>query len=118
MSAITKKMTLAFLAGMFAFSSGAFAQQKAPAFDGKKFFDEIAAKGFKSPAGFDGAKFFEELEKRGFSSTNKLDGYKFFEEIASKGFSVPAGFDAKKFFEEQIKIGGHSYMPPMVEMKK
>ena len=114
---IASKLSIAAAAGMLAFSTIAFAQSKPVPFDGKKFFDEIAAKGFKAPAGFDGNKFFEEIASKGFSDKNKLDGNKFFAEIAAKGFSVPAGFDGRKFFDEQMKIGGQN-MPPMVDMTK
>lgn len=112
---IGRSIAVAF--GVLAFSSLALAQQPTAAFDGKKFFDELSSRGFKSPAGFDGKKFFEELSSRGFSDKQKLDGKKFFEELSSRGFSAPAGFDGKKFFEEQTKTGGYA-MPPMVDMAK
>ena len=102
--------------GILTLATAANAQQ--PAFDGKKFFDEIASKGFSAPAAFDGKKFFDEIANKGYSDKNKIDGTKFFDEIASKGFTAPAGFDAKKFFEEQQKTGGQNSMPPMVDMKK
>ena len=113
----TGKLLMASAVGMLALSTIAFAQQPTAAFDGKKFFDELSSRGFKSPAGFDGKKFFEELSSRGFSDKQKLDGKKFFEELSSRGFSAPAGFDGKKFFEEQTKTGGYA-MPPMVDMAK
>ena len=103
--------------GVLASMSIANAQQKMP-FDGKKFFDEIASKGFSAPASFDGQKFFDEIASKGYSDKKKIDGTKFFEEIASKGFKAPAGFDAKTFFEEQQKVGGQNYMPPMVDMTR
>ena len=109
------KLATAF--AVLALASTAFAQQPAPAFDGKKFFEELSSRGFKSPAGFDGKKFFEELQSRGFNNTNKFDGKKFFEELSSRGFSTPAGFDGKKFWEEQSKTGGYN-MPPMVDAAK
>ena len=112
---IGRSIAVAF--GVLAFSSLALAQQPTAAFDGKKFFDELSSRGFKSPAGFDGKKFFEELQSRGFSNTNKFDGKKFFEELQSRGFSTPAGFDGKKFWEEQTRTGGYN-MPPMVDAAK
>ena len=119
MKKTTIGLSLATAFGVLAFSSLAFAQQPAnsPGFDGKKFFDELSSRGFKSPAGFDGKKFFEELQSRGFSNTNKFDGKKFFEELQSRGFSTPAGFDGKKFWEEQTRTGGYN-MPPMVDAAK
>ena len=110
------KYALSAFAGLLAASSIALAQTPAPAFDGKKFFDELSSRGYKSPAGFDGKKFFDELSSRGYSDKKKIDGKAFFEELSKQGFSGPAGFDGKKFFEEQIRTGGWA-MPPMVDMK-
>ena len=118
------KLVTAVAIGTFALTSVAIAQQKAApaqekteAFDGKKFFDELSSRGWKSPASFDGKKFFEDLSSRGWSSTNKFDGKKFFEELSSRGWSSPVSFDGKKFWEEQTRRGGYN-MPPMVDGTK
>lgn len=86
-------------------------------FDAKRFFDEIAAKGFTAPtADFDGRKFFQEIEARGFNASNKIDGTTFFAEIAAKGFKAPPGFDPTKFFQE-ISASGYA-LPAMIDVKR
>ena len=113
----TSILSIATVAIALALAGPVSAQQKAAAFDGQKFFEELQSRGFKAPAGFDSKKFFEEVTTRGYNAQNKLDGKKFFEELQSRGFSSPAGFDGKKFFEEQSKTGGYA-VPPMVDMTK
>ena len=116
-SKIATKLLLAGAIGVLAFSNVAFAQRPTAAFDGKKFFEELQSRGFKSPEGFDSKTYFDELKSRGFNDTNKFDGKKFFEELQSRGFSTPAGFDGKTFWEEQVRTGGNN-MPPMVDPTK
>ena len=108
------KLRIAAFTAFVALAAPVFAQQQQP-FDGRKFFEELATRGWSAPAGFDGQKFFDEIASRGYSDKNKFDGKKFFDEIASRGFKAPAGFDGKKFFEENSKGWA---MPPMVDMTK
>lgn len=112
MRSFKSTLIISIMTAAVALSAPAFSQQP---FDGKKFFEELATRGWSAPAGFDGNKFFEEISSRGFSDKKKLDGKAFFDEIASRGFKAPAGFDGKKFFEEQSKSWA---MPPMVDMTK
>ena len=61
----TSKSTLriAALTALLALATPVLAQQQP--FDGKKFFDELATRGWSAPAGFDGKKFFDEIASRG-----------------------------------------------------
>ena len=61
----TSILSIATVAIALALAGPVSAQQKAAAFDGQKFFEELQSRGFSSPAGFDGKKFFEEQSKTG-----------------------------------------------------
>lgn len=108
--------TLALADVSVAQQKAAVGQQQTAAFDGKKFFDDLSTRGWKSPAAFDGKKFFDDLSTRGWNSSNKIDGKKFFDELSSRGWSAPANFDGKTFWDEQTRQGGYN-VPPMVNGK-
>lgn len=95
-------------------AAGLAQAQPAPgAFDGKKFFEEISAKGVNTK-GLDANKFFEELAAKGVSSKAPIDPKGFFEELSSRGVNTQ-GVDANKFFEELSARGVK--MPDMMIVK-
>jgi hypothetical protein len=110
---IMKRASIAFsvIFALVAYSGLAIGQKVA--FDGNKFFDEIASQGFSAPAKFDAGKFFDEISQQGYSNEKQMDAQKFFDLLASRGFKVPPDFDAKKFFE-MLAARGYT-VPPMVE---
>ena len=114
MQKFVAKMAAAAAIGLFALTGVANAQQKAEAFDAKKFFEELDNRGV-STKGFDAAKFFEEINNRGVNSKNPIDGNKFFDELANRGVNTK-GFDGNKFFEELNNRGVK--LPDMVMMPK
>lgn len=91
----------------------AHAQSSAGAFDGRKFFEELSARGVNTTS-LDPDKFFAELSARAVKSNAPIDPKKFFEELAARGVNTQ-GFDPNKFFEELSARGVK--MPEMMMVK-
>jgi len=91
----------------------AYAQGGTGAFDGRKFFEELSARGVKTTA-LDPDKFFAELSARAVKSNAPIDPKMFFEELAARGVNTQ-GFDPNKFFEELSARGVK--MPEMMAAK-
>ncbi len=117
MRKLLAKLAIATAIGVLAPLQLASAQQSQPAFDAKKFFEDLTKSGAASPANFDPKKFFEDLEtRRAATKEPPFDAKRFFEELAKQGVKMPANFDAKKFFEDLAATGAK--IPPMVDVKK
>lgn len=86
------------------------AQKGEPAFDGRKFFEELNKRGVDTK-GVDGKAFFDELAGRGMSAKAPVDVNKFIGELRTRGVAI-GDIDGNRLFGEMRERG--VLMPDML----